>query len=97
MVDYIENEFYWIKLEGKWEPAMYYGNGYWHLIHSDYEWHNSDIEEIGEACVRHENNTSENSGLNLCGAINCIDLDPDFVEALNQLINTQIKPTKKRF
>ena len=34
---------------------------------------------------------------NLCGVINCTDLEPDFVEALNQLINTQIKPTKKRF
>jgi len=34
---------------------------------------------------------------NLPVVINCTDLEPDFIEGLNTLVDTQIKPTKKRF
>ena len=97
MAEHKIGSFYWVKFEGEWEPAKYKGNGWWDMINSDFEWSEPDIEEIGEQCVRHENNTSENSVLNLCSVINCTDLEPDFIEALNQLINTQRKPTKERF
>jgi len=35
--------------------------------------------------------------LNTNSTINCTDLDTDFIEALNQLIDVHRKPTKKRF
>lgn len=48
-------------------------------------------EKAKEWCDRAEKIWNERS------AINCIDLEPDFIEAMNQLIDTQRKPTKKRF
>ena len=35
--------------------------------------------------------------LNISSVIHCNDLDPDFVNALNQLVKTQREPTNKRF
>jgi len=35
--------------------------------------------------------------LNIPSVIHCTDLEPDFVNALNQLVKTQRQPTKKRF
>lgn len=35
--------------------------------------------------------------LNIGSVIPCIDLEPDFINALNQLFKTQRNPSKKRF
>jgi hypothetical protein len=35
--------------------------------------------------------------LNIPSVIHCTDLEPEFVNALNQLVKTQRQPTKKRF
>jgi hypothetical protein len=35
--------------------------------------------------------------LGIGGVINCTELEPDFINALNQLIDTHREPRKKRF
>ena len=53
-----------------------------------------DISEIQQLANGFD---ASDSKLPLCGVINCTDLEPDFVNALNQLVKTQRQPTKKRF
>ena len=54
MGDYKENKFYWIKIDERWEPAQYNRNGYWHLLGADWEWHTSELEEIGNEIIMNE-------------------------------------------
>ena len=51
------------------------------------------LEEQGEG---NKTQQSENT-LPIHGVIDCTDLEHDFIEALNQLIDTQKKPTRERF
>ena len=40
---------------------------------------------------------TDKTELNLHSVIDCTNLEPDFIKALNELVDTQRQPTKRRF
>lgn len=86
--------YYWVKINDKWEPA-FWNTKNWKVIYFEKP---TIVEEVGSFIGAYgQRSYEELAVLPLRGVINCTDLEPNFIEALNQLIDIHRKPTKKRF
>jgi hypothetical protein len=86
--------YYWVSINDKWEPG-FWNTKNWKVIYMDKP---VIVDKVGSFIGAYGQSSHEELAvLPLWDAINCTNLEPDFVEALNQLIDTQRKPTKERF
>ena len=80
---------------------MYYlekfENGKWWCKHTlNGEWQEFSALKYREKAIELSTKAINKNSV-IPDIIDCTDLEPDFIKTLNELVDTQRKPTKKRF